>query len=641
MISVFRNFARSKWALGLLALLALGLVFTGGQQMDVIGALQPRQVITAGDRSLNAQEFRDVVEQLRYNQQQQAGRSPTVEELADDPQFGAFFAQRANQLGFLAWAHKVGIRPGEELMLRQIRELPAFFDPVTRKFDQNAYQAKLAEVRMTPAMLEEQLRDDYIQLHYASAMGAGARLPRIYGAVIANQTQQTRDGRWFTVTQAMAGTAPQPTDAQLQAFMTQNAAQLRRPELRQASVIVFDNPADAAAPISEEKIQERFNFRRDSLGQPERRTFTTLTAPNRQVAERVAAAWRAGQAPAAVASANGIQPAEYADTPRTAIGDQAVAAAVFALPANEVSAPIQAGVGFVVARVASITPGREVTLADVRDDIVTELRESEAKAKVFQRVEAYEAARRQGTAVDAAITQVGARTIALPPITQEGRAPNGQQVNVPPAMLENIFKLSRGAVSEVASLAESQYYAVRVDTITPAAMPTLADVRAPLTANWIARENARLLSARADALTARLRRNEDFAAVAASVGASVTTATGVAQNEQTAEQYGQPVLVGLFSTQKGQPFSQPSPAGGMVIGRVDGVTAPTPALAADEALTWRQRMAGTINQTFLQALVESAARRVKAAFDVEQARLALGLEAAPAPAAAGATPAKK
>lgn len=639
MITLFRNFARSKWAVALLALVAIALLFTGGQQMDVIGALQPAKVISAGSRSVDDAAFRQIVEQARYAQQQQTGQSPSVEEMADEPGFAATLGDRANQLGFLAWADRVGIRPGRELLLREIRKVERFFDPVTRQFSETEYQSALAENRMTPEMLEEQLRDQYVLVHYGTALEAGARLPRIYGAVIANQTQQTRDGRWFTLTQAMAGAAGTPTDAQLTTFMTQNAAQLRRPELRKASVIAFDNPADAQAEISEEKIQERFNFRRDSLAAPEKRTFVTLTAPNRETAERIAAALRGGQQPAAVASANNIQPANYADTPRSAIGDPAIAAAVFGLQANQVSAPIQASVGFVVARVASITPGGNATLESVRPQIVQELREAEAKAKVFSRVEAFEAARRQGKAVEVALREVGGRVIDLPPVTREGGTAQGQQINLPPAMLENIWRLPRGGVSEVAPLEEGQYYAVRVDEVIPAAMPALDAVRPQLVTVWTARENARLLSAKADELTGRLRRGEDIAAVAASVGAPLTVQAGVGQNEETATRLGQGVLAGLFGTARGQPFSQPLQTGGMAIGRVDRVIAATPALAGPEALTWRQRMQPQIGQTFLQAVVQSAARREKARFDGDQARRALGLEPrAQAPAGA---PAKK
>ena len=82
MISLFRNFARSKWAVGLLAIVALSLLITGGSQMDVLGALQPPRVISAGDRSLDAREFQLAVEQVRNNIQREQGQAPKPEEFA-------------------------------------------------------------------------------------------------------------------------------------------------------------------------------------------------------------------------------------------------------------------------------------------------------------------------------------------------------------------------------------------------------------------------------------------------------------------------------------------------------------------------------------------------------------------------------
>ena len=106
---------------------------------------------------------------------------------------------------------------------------------------------------------------------------------------------------------------------------------------------------------------------------------------------------------AEVARANSIQPAEYNDTPRSALGDPAVAAAVFGLAANQVSAPVQAGVGFVVAKVNSIQPGRAATLAEVREQVIAELRAEDARASVYRRVEAYEKARQDGKTLDVAV----------------------------------------------------------------------------------------------------------------------------------------------------------------------------------------------------------------------------------------------
>ena len=633
MISIFRNFARSKFAMGLLILTALGLLVTGGTQTDILGSLQAPKVVSAGERGLSPLEFRTEMDRRLEQIQAEQGRAVTYEELFEQASLAAVLKSRAEELGFYAWAWKTGIRPGNELILRQIRAIPAFFDPVTNQFSEELYQSQLAQAKMTPALLEQQARDQYSRAHYGSALAAGLRLPRIYGAAIANHTQQTRDGHWFLLTQDMVGSAPRPTDAQLNSFMSQNAAQLRRPELRSGALVGFSSPADQTIAISEEKIQERFEFRKDALSLPERRTFTTLTAPTRAAAERIAAALRAGQTPAAVGQANDLQPADYADTPRSAIGDPAVAGAVFGLNVDGVSAPVQARVGFVVAKVTGITPGREVTLDDVRDQIVQELRGQEARAAIAGRVEAFEAARREGKSVDDAVRQVGAVIVPIPAVSEDGRTRDGQQLGVPAEVLEQMWKLSKGRTSEVISAGEGRYFVVRVDDVIPAALPKLEDVRSQLTEAWMARENVRLLSARSDALMTRLRAGEDIAAVAASVGATVTNRSGVKQDQETMAQLGQGVMTGLFSAERGQPFAQPQAQGAMAIGRVDRITAPTAALAAGEAQQWRARLGQATTDPLFVAAIAAAAERMKATYDEELAREALGLEPTPTPPA--------
>ncbi|MGZ9113152.1 MAG: peptidyl-prolyl cis-trans isomerase [Brevundimonas sp.] len=639
MLTAFRTFAKSKWAIGLLVVLALALLVTGGTQLDVLGNLGPKHVVTAGDRSVGQAEFRGEMDRILQQSQQQAGRALTFEELIGQGGLVQYLQQRSQQLGFLNWAWQTGIRPGKELVLRQIRQAPGFFDSVTGKFDEHQYRAKLAENNATPEMFEAQLRDQYITQHYGSALGAGMRLPRIYGAVLANQALETRDGRWFTVTQAMAGTAGTPTDAQLTAFMNQNAAELRLPESRTASVVLFDNRA-APAAISDARIEERFNFRRDALSLPEKRTFVTLTAPNRAAADRIAAALRAGQAPAVVASANNIQPADYADTPRSALGDPAIAAAVFGLAANEVSVPVQASVGFVVAKVTAITPGRAATLADVREQVVEELRAEDARAAVYTRVEAYEKARQAGKTLDAAVAEIGARIIQVPAIRQDGKLRNGQDINppLPPQLVQTMWTLGKGAESEVVDMGQGQYFVVRVDEVTPAALPPLDAIRAPLAQQWVLRENVRLLTTRANALAARVRGGEDLAAVAASVGATVQTGSGL--NRQSVQQYGQGVVGGVFSSARGEMFSQQNTNDSFVIGRTDRITAAPAVLAAPMAEQFRQRMASDNVNAVGELALKAASTRSKARYDEALARAALGLPAEAPPAAGAPAPAQ-
>jgi len=639
MISLFRNFAKSKWAIGLFVMLILSFAVVGGTQTDVFGGLGPKHVISAGDRSVDATQFRADFERIRSNAQEQEGRALTTEELVEAGVHTRYLEGQTQRLGFLAWAHKVGIRPSEELVLKRIREIPAFFNQITGQFDQAQYEQALAAQSVTPIQLEDEFRDTAVSEHFASAIQAGLRTPRIYGALIAGRALEVRDGRWFTVTQAMAGNAAAPTDVQLTAFLTENAAQLRRPEFRMASVIVFTDAPGATVPaIPEARIVERFNFRKDGLSTPERRTFTTLTAPDRAAADRIAAALRAGQSPAAVAEANRIQPAEYAAQPQSAVPDPTVGTAVFGLAAGQVSAPIEGRVGFTVAKLSAITPGAPATLEGVREAVVSELQDEDGKARIYARVEGYEKARQDGKTLLAAVAEVGARIVQLPPFTEDGRLPDGQPMQAPPQLVQNAFALTQGAESEVIDAGQGQYFVLRLDQIQPPALPSLADVRAPLSQQWTLRENARRLTAKAEELAARVRGGEDIAAVAASAGATLQARTGVLQNAETQTALGAGVLGGLFGQGRGQIFTGPASETAFVVGRVDAVRAASAAAAAPLADQIRPRLAQDVVEAAGDQLVAAAARASKAKNDPEAALTALGVTP-PAAATAPTTPA--
>lgn len=623
MITAFRAFSRSKWAAALLALIAISFVIVGAR-MDVFANLGPKHVIDAGSRSMNEAEFRTAFDQVRTRLQEQAGRPLTNQDLVAENIHIRFLDSQTEQLGFLNWAWKVGIRPGQELIVKQIRQIPAFFNSVTGQFDQQAYQAALAQQNLTPAMLEQDLRDQYAVEHFGSAIFAGARVPRIYGALLAGSAYETRDGRWFEVTRAMAGQVPAPTDAQLNAFIQENAERLREPEFRMVSVVLFTPERDAAPTISEDRIRERFQFKKDSLGKPETRSFVTLTAPNRETAQKVAAALRAGQSPAEVGRANNITPAVFDATPRAAIGDAATAAAVFGLQPNQVSDPVQAGVGFAVAKVTAIQPGQPATLENSRDQIVQDLREEDVKTQTYAKVEKYEAARQAGKNLADAAQSVGARIVDLPPFTKDGKLPNGQALNAPPQIFETAWSLAKGGESDVIDAGQGQYFAVRVNDIRPSALPTLAEVREPLAQQWIQRETLRKLSAKAEELAGRVRNGEDIAAVARSINAPLTVRTGVMRDQATQQALGQAVLQGLFGQGKGQVFSQPGEQG-FVIGRVDNVHAANPAVAGPLAEQVRPRLTQELVQALVQAELTAGAKKSKAKNDPAMARQALGL----------------
>src|SRR5690606_6433860 len=108
-------------------------------------------------------------------------------------------------------------------------------------------------------------------------------------------------------------------------------------------------------------------------------------------------------------------------------------------------------------------------------------------------------------------------------------------------------------------------------------------------------------------------------------------------DEQTQAQVGPGVLAGLFGQGSGQVFSGPQDESTFVIGRVDAVRAPVPALAATTAEGIRPQLSMQLVQELGETARTAAAAEIKVKVDESLARVALGLPAE-APASPRPTP---
>lgn len=635
MLAATRRFAKSWAAAIIIGLLIISFAVFGIN--DVFNFSFSNSVIKAGDREVSQRQFARQFDNVKSNIQEQQGRAVTVAEMVENGLLTMVLEGVAREEGFLAWAWRTGIRPAQSLILDRIRAEQSFFDPVTGRFDQDAYVSRLASVQLTPAEFERSLRDAAAAEHYFTAMFAGLRAPRVYGAVQAAYLQETRDGRWFIVDPSVIGPTPAPTEEQLAAFLGENQERLRRPERRALTLIRFTpTQVSGAVEVSEEEIQERFEFLRPSLSTPERRSFVTITAPDMAAAQRVAQRLRAGEDPAAVARSLNTEPVTYDSQPRTAVADPRVGAAAFALEAGQVSDPVQGELGIAVVKLDDVTPGQEATLAEHRGRIVAELRQRAATARVYELVESYSEARAGGASMAEAARELGLETVSVPPVAADGSLANGQRLPAPDTLFEAAFDIAAGEESDVIDAGNDEYFAVRVDRIVESALPTLDDVRAPLTEAWTRRETGRRLRERADALAAEVRGGADIAAVAASAGAALRSGDNLSRQPQSGGP-DQGVLAGLFGQGVDQVFTGQVGETAFVVGRVDAVRAPAPALAGRSAEAVRPRVSLQLYQEAETLAQAAAGRAVGVRTYPANARRALGLaaeeESAAAPAA--------
>ena len=643
MLSFVRAFARSWAGKIIFVLLVIVMGMFGAQSFLGSGQLSTA-VIKAGSREISPQDFKRAFDMQRRSAEQRMQRPVSPQEMTDAGVHRGLAEQLALRESLLAILDRIGLRPGDKLIAEEIGKNPAFFNPITGAFDRERFLQVIGSEQMTEKRFESVLRDDIAGLHFGDALQMGMRAPRLLGALEAAFSLETRDISWFAVTPQIVGMPAPPTDAQLQQFLKDNAAQLRRPEFRKITLVLFTKASvQSRVTINEADVRRIYDFRKDALSRAERRTFVQIPIRNPQQAQRAIAALRQGADPAAVARSLGVEAITFTDKTQSAVPDAAVAQAAFSLQAGQVSNLIRGRLGPAVVKVVSVAPGREVSFEEARPDIERALREERAGELIYEQVSQFEAAREKGAAILDAGRQVGARIFTIPvPVTEQGIAINGQPTGWPPAVLAAAFALPKGgesASAEEVGGGSGEYFAVRVDDIIPAGLPTIAREREQLVRGWTFLELRKRMERKSQELAERVRKGESIAAVAASVGAKLQTVPNLPRQPNPI--IGNDLVSEIFLAKTGGVVSGVAPRAGFAVIRINSVRTPPPGPAAAVVEQRRPQVSSQLFQEMFSLAQTAARERIKPKVFPDRVNQAVGLAADAGTTAAGKGDQKK
>jgi len=626
MIATIRKLAKSWFAAALLGVLILSFAIFGVG--DVFRTMGTDTVVQAGPREINSADFKREFDGYKQQAEQRVGQPIPVELAVERGLDRQVLEGLAARESFAELMHRMGVRVSDRQVADQIKKIPAFFDRVSGKFDEKLYAGALAERQLTPESFERYMRDDMAQQQVMASMAAGLRAPRAYAALGAAYALETRDASWFLINPGSVPQPAKPTDAQLQAFMKENAAQLTRPEFRLLTVVSFSGKAlESTVAVDPAEVQKRYDFQKDSMSKPETRTIVQIPARDAATAARVAQALSGGGDIAAAAKAAGVEPVLYADKPRTAIVDRKVADAAFSLPQGAVSPPIQGELGYAVVKVMKVTPGASVSFAEARPAIEAQLRSDAAAEKVYEQTQVYDDAHTAGASLAEAASKANAKALPLGPITASGQMSSGQPSGVPEKILKTAFDLPASGESDIEEIGKGEYYAVRVEKVIPAALPALAEVRPALERAYMLRELVKAMQAKADALSARVTKGEPIAAVAASAGAHVNTTAGVSRAKaQDFAQLGRDFLIKMFTAKPGETFTAQSAQFGIAVARLDAVRPARPEQVAGFVESQRQQLTMDMFRQFGNSAETYAKDKIKAKTNLDRARMAIGVD---------------
>ena len=632
MTGALRTTARNPVAIAMMGLLILVFLILGvgggGHMSDILGGTHGDAVVAAGAHSMSARDFQKVFDQNRQRFEEQSKQQVSVELLVKNGADQQLLNEIADDEAETEMLNRAGVNPDPSLVDNEIKKLPFAFDKVTGQFSEQQFIQFLANQGLTPRQAEAELNDQLTQRHFMVAAENGFRIPYAFAALNAVTGLQNRDVSYFTLAATTVPPPPTPTDAQLTAFMHEHAQQLMRPEMRIITVALFSAKALApAVTVDPAEVQKEFNFKKDTLSTPERRTVIEIPVKSAAQASEASARLSKGETPEAIAKSFGTEPVSYPDVPQSAIPDRKVAAAAFALPAGQVSGPVQGDLGMAVLKVVQVTPATVANFDAARPAIEADLRTRAAQNQAYELSQKFDDARQGGASVADAARKAGVAVLTIGPVTSQGMDSDGKpNTTLTPQILKSAFAHAQGEDGDLEDAGAGEYFAVHVDRVLAPSLPPLDEKRALLTQAYMREQIVKALKAHADALIAQIHKGATMDQAAAQAGAHVTRQADMQRIQ--AQQYkalGNEFLQGVFTGKAGDVFMAGA-ANGISIVRLDAIRPGDPTATARAMQTIAPKLSQDYFQDIMTSLKAGARRQVKVSINVALAEQALGID---------------
>ncbi|WP_057882714.1 peptidylprolyl isomerase [Tsuneonella troitsensis] len=578
MLQSFRNVFKSKIGLGLtIGFVGLiGVAFAVGDVASTgsLGGIGGDETVAVvGDDKIGVAEFSQAatvaVDQLRQ-------QNPTISMEAFAAQGGLndVLDQLLDRRAISWWANENGILVGTNLINSEIRRIPAFAGP-GGQFSESAYQAALAQLKLTDSTVRRDLADGLIAQQVLVPGSFGAKMPTKVAARYAALTRERREGAVATIPSSAFAPQGTPTAAQLTAYYNANRGDYIRPERRVLRYAVFGPEAlGNIEPTAAEVAAQYEKDRATKYAARELRSFTQVIVPTKAAADAIAA--RGGAALDAAAREAGLQPTKVEAVDRTAFAgatSQAVAAAAFGASQGTIATPARGGLGFYVVRVDSVTRTPARSLDQARAEIVTSLREAkrtnglaDLAAEVEQQID-------EGSGLGDIASSLRTEVQTTRPIVADGRVYGEANETVPAVLapaLAAAFEMEEGEPQITAIPDSDQYLVFETARITQSAAAPLSEIREDAIAGWRRDAGQKAAKAAADRIVARVAKGQTLAAALAAENVTLPAPDAVNMTRGELVQQGQrvpPPLALLFSMAKNsvKRLEAPSDAGWFVV----------------------------------------------------------------------------
>lgn len=529
----------AKWTVNILLLLLVASFGMWGLADYATGPTNPG-VAFVGDREIRSDTFLSEAQRRINAIRRQTNEVLDTRAAIDRGVYAQTMSALIDRNVLLQTAADWNLGVSDDAVALEIRNDPGFQGPAG--FDRFRFESIIRNAGFSEQGFIESLRGDMINRQIEGSLTAGLdRGHQILAKAIMAYQLETRVFTLIEFPNVRLAEAGEPTDAEIAAYHSDNAAEFSSPERRSARIVYL--PPDALTAdivIDERPVEQAYEDQIDRFTTPGRRAVRQAIFPDEAAAQAVLERVAGGASfDDVIQEAVGGPPIDlgeiYEGELPGAVGD-----AAFAAQANSLAGPVQSDFGWHVIQVGDVVEKTVQPLAEVHDELVNELKLEAALEVLVDRANIIEDELAGGSRATDVAAALEIQPIELEPVDALGLSAAGVNATeaLPPQAVAALFAQQPGEDLAAIELGDGSLLLVELLEIKAPETRPLAEVRDDVVAAIKADNLSELAARERDKLLERLKAGASLEEVADELGGSLRTTDAITR------QSGEPGLSG-------------------------------------------------------------------------------------------------
>ncbi|MEM8629772.1 MAG: SurA N-terminal domain-containing protein [Pseudomonadota bacterium] len=380
-------------------------------------------------------------------------------------------------------AARLGVSVGDDMVRDRILAQGSFTQ-LDGTFDPEVYERSLRQIGMTVPQYEKRIREEAARSLLQAAVAGGVSAPVTAVDTALDYLGEERGFSWLRIgPEALDAPLPEPTDADLRSFYSENEALYTAPEARQITYAwLTPEMLLDSVDVDEDILRAEYTARVAEFVIPERRLVERLVFPDEAAAMAAKERLDAGEISfdaLVVERGLRLEDTDMGDVTEDDLGN--AAETVFSLDGPGVAGPAPTSLGPALFRINGILAPQETSFEEAEPALRAARAIEEARAVIGERVDNADDLLAGGATVEdlAADTDFVLGTINFSSETVEGIAADG-------AFRRAAAMVAEGDFPEVLTLTGGGLFALRLDAIVEPALRPFDEVEEDVRSDWTA-----------------------------------------------------------------------------------------------------------------------------------------------------------